>query len=59
MLIIVTMICAYSAQVDSPVSPGVKGSSQFLSNVTADLQQAHREGIFAVEKDNLLDVGKR
>ena len=53
------MICAYSAQVDSPVSPGVKGSSQFLSNVTADLQQAHREGIFAVEKDNLLDVGKR
>ena len=49
---------AVFAQVDSPVSPGAKGSSQFLSNITADLQQAHRDGIFAVGKDSLVDVAK-
>lgn len=48
-----------STQIDSPVSPGAKGSSQFLSNITADLQQVHRDGIFAVSKDSLVNVAKR
>lgn len=54
-----TVTWCTSTQVDSPVSPGAKGSSQFLSNMTADLQQAHRDGIFAVGKDSLVDVAKR
>ena len=48
-----------STQIDSPVSPGAKGSSQFLSNITADLQQMHRDGIFAVGKDSLVNVAER
>ena len=56
---VLTMTHAYSTQVDTPVSPGAKGTSQFLSNITADLQQAHRDGIFAVGKDSLVNVAKR
>lgn len=56
---VLTMTQAYSTQVDTPVSPGAKGTSQFLSNITADLQQAHRDGIFAVGKDSLVNVAKR
>ncbi|XP_077368737.1 presequence protease, mitochondrial [Festucalex cinctus] len=45
--------------VDSPVAPSGKGMTLFLSGITDEMKQQHRERLFAVTRENLLDVAER
>lgn len=45
--------------VDSPVAPADKGMGRFLSGVTDEMKQSHRERLFAVGHKNLLEVAER
>uniref|UniRef100_A0A3Q2YVU2 Pitrilysin metalloproteinase 1 n=1 Tax=Hippocampus comes TaxID=109280 RepID=A0A3Q2YVU2_HIPCM len=45
--------------VDSPVAPSSKGMSVFLSGITDEMKQRHRERLFDVTRENLLDVAER
>ncbi|KAM9844455.1 presequence protease, mitochondrial [Aulostomus maculatus] len=45
--------------VDSPVAPSDKGLSRFLSGVTDEMKQSHRERLFAVNHQGLVDVADR
>ncbi|XP_018528236.1 presequence protease, mitochondrial [Lates calcarifer] len=45
--------------VDSPVAPADKGMGRFLSGVTDEMKQGHRERLFAVTHKNLVDVAER
>ncbi|KAF7651655.1 hypothetical protein LDENG_00107570 [Lucifuga dentata] len=45
--------------VDSPVAPSDKGMSRFLSGITDEMKQSHRERLFAVAHKNLVDVAER
>ena len=38
---------------DAPVSPGYKGSDNFLKGITDDIKQHYRERLFDVNKDQL------
>lgn len=38
---------------DAPVSPGFKGSDNFLRGITDDIKQRYRECLFDVNKDQL------
>ncbi|XP_076602007.1 presequence protease, mitochondrial [Chaetodon auriga] len=44
--------------VDSPVAPSDKGMSRFLSGVTDEMKQNHRERLFAVTHRNLVQVAE-
>ncbi|KAM9790925.1 presequence protease, mitochondrial [Syngnathus typhle] len=45
--------------VDSPVAPSSKGMSVFLSGITDEMKQRHRERLVHVTRENLLDVAER
>ncbi|KAM3605131.1 uncharacterized protein V6R79_021170 [Siganus canaliculatus] len=45
--------------VDSPVAPANKGMGHFLSGVTDQMKQSHRERLFAVSHKSLVDVAER
>uniref|UniRef100_A0A672JR02 Pitrilysin metalloproteinase 1 n=1 Tax=Salarias fasciatus TaxID=181472 RepID=A0A672JR02_SALFA len=45
--------------VDSPVAPSDKGMGRFLSGVTDEMKQGHRQRLFAVSHHNLVDVAER
>lgn len=45
--------------VDSPVAPADKGMGRFLSGVTDEMKQSHRERLFAVSHKNLVEVAER
>ncbi|XP_022617554.1 presequence protease, mitochondrial [Seriola dumerili] len=45
--------------VDSPVAPADKGMGRFLSGLTDEMKQSHRERLFAVTRENLVDVAQR
>lgn len=45
--------------VDSPVAPADKGMGQFLSGLTDEMKQGHRQRLFAVDHKNLVDVAER
>uniref|UniRef100_A0A8C9XNJ0 Presequence protease, mitochondrial n=1 Tax=Sander lucioperca TaxID=283035 RepID=A0A8C9XNJ0_SANLU len=45
--------------VDSPVAPSSKGMGRFLSGVTDEMLQNHRERLFAVTHKNLVEVAER
>ncbi|KAK2822842.1 hypothetical protein Q5P01_022907 [Channa striata] len=45
--------------VDSPVAPADKGMNRFLSGVTDEMKQSHRQKLFAVSHQNLVDVAER
>ncbi|CAF97768.1 unnamed protein product [Tetraodon nigroviridis] len=45
--------------VDSPVAPADKGMSRFLSGVTDEMKQQHREELFAVTHKNLVEAAER
>uniref|UniRef100_A0A3P8X2P7 Presequence protease, mitochondrial n=1 Tax=Cynoglossus semilaevis TaxID=244447 RepID=A0A3P8X2P7_CYNSE len=45
--------------VDSPVAPADKGMGQFLSGITDEMKQSHRERLFAVAHKNLTHVAER
>ncbi|XP_047446462.1 presequence protease, mitochondrial [Mugil cephalus] len=47
------------SSVDSPVAPADKGMARFLSGVTDEMKQSHRERLFAVSHKNLVDVAER
>ncbi len=42
-----------------PVPPGSRGSRLFLTSVTDDMMQQHREQLFAVEKKSIMDAAHR
>ncbi|XP_065809362.1 presequence protease, mitochondrial-like [Labrus bergylta] len=45
--------------VDSPVAPADKGMGCFLSGVTDEMKQNHRERLFAVTHQSLVEVAER
>ncbi|KAK2896068.1 presequence protease, mitochondrial [Channa argus] len=45
--------------VDSPVAPADKGMNSFLSGITDEMKQSHRERLFTVSHKNLVDVAER
>lgn len=45
--------------VDSPVAPAHKGMSRFLSGVTDEMKQQHRERLFAVTHKSLVEAAGR
>lgn len=45
--------------VDAPVAPSDKGMSLFLSGLTDDMRDAHRQRLFRVSHQNLVDVADR
>ncbi|KAG7219989.1 hypothetical protein INR49_001088 [Caranx melampygus] len=45
--------------VDSPVAPAHKGMGRFLTGVTDEMKQSHRQRLFAVSHENLVDVAQR
>uniref|UniRef100_A0A3Q3FQN2 Presequence protease, mitochondrial n=1 Tax=Labrus bergylta TaxID=56723 RepID=A0A3Q3FQN2_9LABR len=45
--------------VDSPVAPADKGMGRFLSGVTDEMKQNHRERLFAVTHQSLVEVAER
>ncbi|KAF3857855.1 hypothetical protein F7725_011056 [Dissostichus mawsoni] len=45
--------------VDSPVAPASKGMGRFLSGVTDEMLQGHRERLFAVSHRSLVEVAER
>nr|XP_015811516.2 presequence protease, mitochondrial isoform X1 [Nothobranchius furzeri] len=45
--------------VDSPVSPSDKGMGLFLSGLSDEMKQNHREKLFAVDHKGLVDVAER
>ncbi|XP_070774904.1 presequence protease, mitochondrial [Enoplosus armatus] len=45
--------------VDSPVAPADKGMSRFLSGLTDEMRQNHRERLFAVSHKSLVEVAER
>uniref|UniRef100_A0A2I4CMQ5 Presequence protease, mitochondrial n=1 Tax=Austrofundulus limnaeus TaxID=52670 RepID=A0A2I4CMQ5_AUSLI len=45
--------------VDSPVAPSNKGMGRFLSGITDEMKQSHREKLFAVDQKSLVDVAER
>ncbi|XP_034558325.1 presequence protease, mitochondrial [Notolabrus celidotus] len=44
--------------VDSPVSPSDKGMGRFLSGLTDEMKQSHRERLFAVTHKSLVEVAE-
>ncbi|OXB66929.1 hypothetical protein ASZ78_017057 [Callipepla squamata] len=47
---------AVFAAVDAPIAPSDKGMDHFLYGLSDEMKQSHREQLFAVNKDNLVDV---
>ncbi|CAK6968750.1 presequence protease%2C mitochondrial [Scomber scombrus] len=45
--------------VDSPVAPADKGMGRFLSGITDEMKQNHRQRLFDVNHKNLVDVAER
>ncbi|KAM8804240.1 presequence protease, mitochondrial [Rhynchonycteris naso] len=45
--------------VDAPVAPSDKGLDHFLYGLSDELKQAHREQLFAVHRDGLIDVSSK
>ena len=44
---------------DSPVSPGARGSTNFLSGVTDDMKQKYRDRLRSVTVDQIKSVAER
>uniref|UniRef100_A0A8C6UT94 Presequence protease, mitochondrial n=1 Tax=Neogobius melanostomus TaxID=47308 RepID=A0A8C6UT94_9GOBI len=45
--------------VDAPVAPSGKGMSLFLNGLTDEMRDAHRQRLFAVSHQNLVDAAER
>ncbi|KAJ7396182.1 pitrilysin metallopeptidase 1 [Pitangus sulphuratus] len=50
---------AVFAAVDAPIAPSDKGMGQFLYGISDEMKQSHREQLFAVNSDNLVDVSNK
>jgi hypothetical protein len=47
------------SDIDMPVSPSKKGLSEFLTGITWEMRQQHRERLFGVERADLLGVAEK
>ncbi|KAI1242608.1 hypothetical protein IHE44_0000141 [Lamprotornis superbus] len=47
------------AAVDAPIAPPDKGMGHFLHGISDEMKQSHREQLFAVNSDNLVDVSNK
>ncbi|XP_046847689.1 presequence protease, mitochondrial-like [Xenia sp. Carnegie-2017] len=47
------------SQVDAPVPPPYKGMTLFKHGITDDMRQVHRDRLFAVNREALVDVARR
>uniref|UniRef100_A0A670JAN9 Presequence protease, mitochondrial n=1 Tax=Podarcis muralis TaxID=64176 RepID=A0A670JAN9_PODMU len=50
---------AMFASVDAPQAPSDKGMNTFLYGISDEMKQRHREHLFAVSKDNLIDAANK
>ncbi|KAH0627570.1 hypothetical protein JD844_003451 [Phrynosoma platyrhinos] len=50
---------AVFAAVDAPVAPSDKGMNNFLHGISDEMKQQHREHLFIVSKDNLIDAANK
>ncbi|XP_062981703.1 presequence protease, mitochondrial [Elgaria multicarinata webbii] len=50
---------AVFAAVDAPVAPSDKGMSNFLYGISDEMKQRHREHLFTVSKDSLMDAANK
>uniref|UniRef100_A0A8B9SZ49 Pitrilysin metalloproteinase 1 n=1 Tax=Anas platyrhynchos TaxID=8839 RepID=A0A8B9SZ49_ANAPL len=50
---------AVFAAVDAPIAPSDKGMDHFLYGISDEMKQSHREQLFAVNSDNLVDVSNK
>ncbi|NXX61194.1 PREP protein, partial [Scopus umbretta] len=50
---------AVFAAVDAPIAPSDKGMGHFLYGISDEMKQSHREQLFAVNSDNLVDVSNK
>ncbi|NWU51503.1 PREP protein, partial [Dromas ardeola] len=50
---------AVFAAVDAPIAPSDKGMDHFLYGISDEMKQSHREQLFAVNSDNLVDVSHK
>uniref|UniRef100_A0A8C3XUQ9 Presequence protease, mitochondrial n=1 Tax=Chelydra serpentina TaxID=8475 RepID=A0A8C3XUQ9_CHESE len=50
---------AVFAAVDAPVAPSDKGMNHFLNGISDEMKQRHREQLFAVSSDHLIDVANK
>ena len=47
------------SQVDSPVPPPYKGMTLFKHGITDEMRQLHRDRLFTVDREALVDVATR
>ncbi|KAF4801866.1 Presequence protease, mitochondrial [Turdus rufiventris] len=47
------------AAVDAPIAPSDKGMGHFLYGISDEMKQSHREKLFAVNSDNLVEVSNK
>uniref|UniRef100_A0A8C4NAH8 Presequence protease, mitochondrial n=1 Tax=Eptatretus burgeri TaxID=7764 RepID=A0A8C4NAH8_EPTBU len=45
--------------IDAPLAPSEKGQALFLSGISEEMRQKHREAVFSVNQDSLVDVATR
>ncbi|XP_019363723.1 PREDICTED: presequence protease, mitochondrial [Gavialis gangeticus] len=50
---------AVFAAVDAPTAPSDKGMDHFLFGISDEMKQMHREQLFAVSRENLMDVANK
>nr|XP_056713996.1 presequence protease, mitochondrial [Euleptes europaea] len=50
---------AVFAAVDAPIAPSDKGMNQFLHGISDEMKQQHREHLFAVSRDHLMDAASK
>uniref|UniRef100_A0A8C0JBY6 Pitrilysin metalloproteinase 1 n=1 Tax=Chelonoidis abingdonii TaxID=106734 RepID=A0A8C0JBY6_CHEAB len=50
---------AVFAAVDAPIAPSDKGMNHFLNGISDEMKQRHREQLFAVSSDHLIDVANK
>ncbi|XP_063159491.1 presequence protease, mitochondrial isoform X1 [Candoia aspera] len=50
---------AVFASVDAPVAPSDKGMNNFLYGISDEMKQRHREHLFAVSRDSLIDAANK
>uniref|UniRef100_A0ABM5GN09 Pitrilysin metalloproteinase 1 n=1 Tax=Pogona vitticeps TaxID=103695 RepID=A0ABM5GN09_9SAUR len=50
---------AVFATVDAPIAPSDKGMTNFLYGISDEVKQRHREHLFAVSRENLIDAAAK
>uniref|UniRef100_A0ACB8FWI0 Presequence protease, mitochondrial n=1 Tax=Sphaerodactylus townsendi TaxID=933632 RepID=A0ACB8FWI0_9SAUR len=53
-----TKLAVFGA-VDAPIAPSDKGMNQFLHGISDEMKQKHRENLFAVSKEHLMEAANQ